>query len=206
MPKPAAISASSRTSAGPSPAVSERCCGGGSVSTRSTVAEPRWKNFRIALRAGGTAIATPIASATTAAANNSRGLTPPGPDASLSRTREVRSGVCGNSSSPPSATSARSSSVIRLPQPLEGTRIARLDRPLRHVERLGDLELRQPEEVAHRHDQALLLRQLVHRREQTLTLLGREQHRLGGRGRVPRGLLGRRAQRQPRPPPRRADA
>src|SRR5439155_958839 len=69
IPNCAAISASSRTSAGPSPAVIGRCCAGGSVSTCSTVADPRWKKRRIALRAGGTAIA--IARATTATATAS---------------------------------------------------------------------------------------------------------------------------------------
>src|ERR687888_1382875 len=125
---------------------------------------------------------------------------------SRARTAPVRSGAGGNSSSAPSATSARSSSVIRLPQPFERTRGARLDRPLWHVERLGDLLLREPEEVAQRHDRPLVVRQLVHRGEQLSTLLRRLEGRLGGRGRAPRGLLGRRAQREVRAPPRSADA
>src|SRR5204863_4624225 len=135
----------------------------------STVTEPMWKNFRIALRAGGTASAIPSASAPTTRANTA-GRT--------QRLRCSRSAIrghasrdCGNSSSLPTATSARSSSVIRLPQPLERTRGARLDRSLRDAERLGDLGFGQAEEVAQRDDVALLVRQAFDGREQRRALL-----------------------------------
>src|SRR5262249_57873054 len=88
------------------------------------------------------------------------------------RRRRSRGSTCGHasrttgySSSSPSATSARSSSVIGLPQPLERTRRARLHRPLRDRERLGHLRLRQAEEVPEGDDVTLFFVQLLDRRK-----------------------------------------
>src|SRR3954447_18811908 len=112
-----------------------------------------------------------------------------------SRTASASGGVAGTSSSSPSRTSARSSSVIRLPQSLERTRGARLDSAARNVEYLRGFLLREADEVAQRDDRALVVRQRVDGSEQRVAALGVHESRLGGRGRAPRGVFGGGAQR-----------
>src|SRR5262249_38860501 len=122
------------------------------------------------------------------------------------RTARVTSGVGGMSSSRPRATRACSSSVIRLPEPLERTRGARLDRAFRDAERLCDLLLAQAGEIAERDHETLVVRQLVDRRKQRAARLEVGGGRLGGRGRVPRGLCGGGWEGKVRAAPRRAAA
>src|SRR5919204_757273 len=186
--KPAACSASLRTSGCPRPAVGGRFCAGGSVSTRSIVTEPMWKKRRIAVRACGTAIATAIAAIAVANART-RARRVRVRRSSRARTTGARFGAAGTSSSRPSATSARSSSVIRFPQPFERTGRTRLDCSPRKLERSRGLLFGELREVAERNDLPLILRQVVHCGEQRVTPFRVEQRRLGGRGRAPRGLL-----------------
>src|SRR5919204_5285839 len=193
--KPAACSASLRTSGCPRPAVGGRFCAGGSVSTRSIVTEPMWKKRRIAVRACGTAIATAIAAIAVANART-RARRVRVRRSIRARTSGAKFGAAGTSSSRPSATSARSSSVIRLPQPFERPRCARLDGPARKVERRRRLLLGELREVAQRNDEPLILRQCVDGGKKRVAPLRVEQGRLGGRGRVPRGLLRRGTQRE----------
>src|SRR5439155_19713288 len=70
------------------------------------------------------------------------------------------------------------------------------DGALRDSERLGNLRLAESDEVPERNDDPLIVRQLVHHREQLGATLGVEDGRLGGRGRVPRGLCCGRTERE----------
>src|ERR671933_2052981 len=192
--KPARFVASS-TDIGPSrPAIGESRGAFGSVGTRSMVSPPMWKKRRIPVRAGGTAKAAPIATAKTASASTSarrrakkrsRGAASP----RRARTRGTRSGSGGKASSRPASRRSRSSSAIRLPQPVERARRARLHRPAPDPEHLGRLVLGQLEEVPAGDHEPLRLGQRVDGGDERLPLLALEERRLGGGGRLPRGAL-----------------
>ena len=77
---------------------------------------------------------------------------------------------------------------------------------MRDPERLGDLLFAEADEVAKRDDDPLLVRKLVHGREQLRPALRVEHGRLGGRGRVPRGLCRGGSERETRATSRRAAA
>src|SRR5438093_4380161 len=205
MVKPAIFSASARLRGVPRPAVSGRSRDLGSVSTRSILTEPIPKKRSIDERASGTAIAIPTPTTATASARTSQRRVR-ARRSIRSRTARLRFGVTGYSTSCPSATSACSSSVTALPQPFKCTRRARLHGPLRDPERLGDLLFAEADEVAKRDDDPLIVRKLVHGREQLRPALRVEHGRLGGRGRVPRGLCCGGSERETRPTSRRAAA
>src|SRR5919201_1616018 len=192
--KPARSVASSSDIGPARPAIGERCGAFGSFGTRSIVSPPTWKKRRIAVRAGGTAKAAPIATTSAASASTStrrrakkrsRGAASP----RRARTAGTRSGSGGKASSRPTSRRSRSSSGIRLPQPVEGARRPRLDRPAPDAEHLGRLVLGQLEEVAAGDHESLRLGQRVDGRDERLALLAYEECRLGGGGRLPRGAL-----------------
>src|SRR4051794_28621426 len=168
---------------GPRPASSGRCSAGGSVSTTSIFAAPRWKKRRIAPRDCGTARAAAIAAAANAAATagQRRRL--------LRAARSSRKcGVSGQSTSSCLSSRARS---IRLPQPFERAVRTRLDGAEPDVERGGGLLLGELEQVAAREDVAGLVGQLLELGEQVRALVGVEDGLLGRGGRLARGSRGR---------------
>src|SRR3954468_14853911 len=173
----------------------------GRASTRTTLTFRRPSQSRIAVRAGGTSSAAPIATTRTITAIRT-GLLHGRGRCRRPRIAEARSGFDGNSTSGPSCRSAVSSSAIRLSQVLERTRRARLHGPRPDGEGgcglvLGELE----EEPAGDHE-PFLLAQAVDRGEQALPVLPREQDALGGRSRAPRGLFGGSTQSECRTAPR----
>src|ERR671930_1464552 len=112
------------------------------------------------------------------------------------RTAGTSSGSGGKASSRPTSRRSRSSSGIRLPQPVERARRPRLDRPATDAEHRGRLVLGELEEVPASDHEPLRVRQRVDGGEERLALLAREECRLGGGGRLPRGALRSRPQGQ----------
>src|ERR671934_1022805 len=199
--KPARFVASSADIGPARPPIGERRGAFGSVSTRTIVWPPMWKKRRIAVRADGTAKAAPRATTRTASTRTSTRRRPkPKPRGAASprraRTRGTRSGPGGKASSRPTSRRSRSSSAIRLPQPVERACRARLHGPAPDAEYLGGLVLGQLEKVAAGDHEPLRLRQRVDGRDERLALLALEDCRLGGGGRLPRGALRARPQRQ----------
>src|SRR2546423_13058740 len=146
------------------PEIGERRGAFGSVSTRSIVSPPMWKKRRIAVRAEGTAKAAPTATTRTASASTStrrRAKPKPRGAASPRRARAdgTRAGSGGKASSRPTSRRSRSSSAIRLPQPVEGASGPRLHRSAPDPEHLGRLVLGQLEGVAAGDHEPLRLRQ-----------------------------------------------
>ena len=93
----------------------------------------------------------------------------PPPAAARARARDAtrRPASPATRAPPASARSVRSSSAIRLPQPVERTRRARLDGAAADAKRGGGLLLRELEQVAAREHEPRVVGQLLQRREQT---------------------------------------
>src|SRR5436190_4601360 len=184
---PSSCSAAARETTGPLSAPSGRCGARGSRSTRSTVTPPRWRKRRIAPRDCGTANAAASATSRTASASTSpRRHGTPRRDGSAAATRGASRGVSGQATSAPSRRSSVSR-LIRLPEPGERARGARLDRAVPHSQGRGRLVLREVEEVAARQDEASLLGQLLELLEQPPPLVGADRGFLGRGGRLARG-------------------
>ena len=169
------------------------------MSTCSTVTAPRWKKRRIALRAGGTAKAIPTATTATATTRTTAGRSQRRRCRRVAHARpHVRRGrklelvhrarpvrVPAQSYSSRSRSSARAVRDLTVPC---GT-------PSVSATSCSD----SPSEVAQgRRPCAGPPAAPPPPASSVVSLLGREQGRLGGRGRVPRGLRGRRTQRETR--------
>src|SRR5262249_14068158 len=151
------------------------------VPTRSTVTPRRWKKRRIALRDCGTAsaAATATIAASTRAVTSRRRL-------GRSSSPDATSGVSGHSM--PSARRSRSSSVIALPETIEGARDTGLDRAAAHAECGRGLGLVELEQVTAGEREARVVRQRVEGLEEPRPLLRRGEGRHGGRGGAPRDV------------------
>src|SRR6266536_615486 len=204
---PRACCATRRETILPMSAPSGRSWAGGNWSTRSIVTPPRWRKRRIAPRDSGTANAAPSATRRRATASTSgrrpgawrsatwrrhaipRGDATPRCDARTEATRDASSGVGGQAISAARSWSSRSR-FMRLPQPCEPPRRARLDGASADAERRSRLLLRELEEVAAREDEPRLLRQPLELVEQPPPLVRADRGFLGRGGRLARGSRG----------------